>query len=374
MKVIFAAGGTGGHINPALASAGELRRRHPDADILFIGTKEHMESKLVPAAGFAFKTIEITGFQRKFSAKNIAKNIKTLFLMISSSREVKKIIKEFKPDVVVGFGGYVSGPVVRTACKLGVKTAIHEQNAYPGVANKALAKTVDKVMLTVKKAEEHLECKNEPVVTGLPVRNEIIEADREFSRAKLGVSPDSIMVLSMGGSLGAKAINENMTALIAERWQNKNLFFMHSTGKYGKWVPEKLKELGVDENKASNVVIREYIDDMDVCLAASDLVIGRAGASSLSEIEAVGRASILIPSPNVAENHQYHNAMALVENDAARVIEEKDLTSEKLISEFDSLVADRETLVRLGRNAKKMAVENSSAMICDIIEKLAEKK
>lgn len=225
-----------------------------------------MESKLVPAAGFAFKTIEITGFQRKFSAKNIAKNIKTLFLMISSSREVKKIIKEFKPDVVVGFGGYVSGPVVRTACKLGVKTAIHEQNAYPGVTNKALAKTVDKVMLTVKKAEEHLECKNEPVVTGLPVRSEIIEADREFSRAKLGVSPDSIMVLSMGGSLGAKAINENMTALIAERWQNKNLFFMHSTGKYGKWVPEKLKELGVDENKASNVVIREYIDDMDVCL------------------------------------------------------------------------------------------------------------
>lgn len=374
MKVIFAAGGTGGHINPALASAGELRRRHPDADILFIGTKEHMESKLVPAAGFAFKTIEITGFQRKFSAKNIAKNIKTLFLMISSSREVKKIIKAFKPDVVVGFGGYVSGPVVRTACKLGVKTAIHEQNAYPGVTNKALAKTVDKVMLTVKKAEEHLECKNEPVVTGLPVRSEIIEADREFSRAKLGVSPDSIMVLSMGGSLGAKAINENMTALIAERWQNKNLFFMHSTGKYGKWVPEKLKELGVDEKKASNVVIREYIDDMDVCLAASDLVIGRAGASSLSEIEAVGRASILIPSPNVAENHQYHNAMALVENDAARVIEEKDLTPEKLISEFDSLVADRETLVRLGRNAKKMAVENSSAMICDIIEKLAEKK
>ena len=255
-----------------------------------------------------------------------------------------------------------------------LKTAIHEQNAYPGVTNKALAKTVDKVMLTVKKAEEHLECKNEPVVTGLPVRSEIIEADREFSRAKLGVSPDSIMVLSMGGSLGAKAINENMTALIAERWQNKNLFFMHSTGKYGKWVPEKLKELGVDENKASNVVIREYIDDMDVCLAASDLVIGRAGASSLSEIEAVGRASILIPSPNVAENHQYHNAMALVENDAARVIEEKDLTSEKLISEFDSLVADRETLVRLGRNAKKMAVENSSAIICDIIEKLAEKK
>ena len=374
MKILFAGGGTAGHINPALAVAGYIKEHRPDAEISYIGTAEKLEAKLVPAAGYDFHTIEVAGFQRKISFKSAIKNIKAARLAVTASIDSKKLLRQLQPDLVVGTGGYVSGPVLKEAQRLGFKTAIHEQNAYPGVTNKALAKTVDKVMLTVKKAEEHLECKNEPVVTGLPVRSEIIEADREFSRAKLGVSPASIMVLSMGGSLGAKAINENMTALIAERWQNKNLFFMHSTGKYGKWVPEKLKELGVDENKASNVVIREYIDDMDVCLAASDLVIGRAGASSLSEIEAVGRASILIPSPNVAENHQYHNAMALVENDAARVIEEKDLTSEKLISEFDSLVADRETLVRLGRNAKKMAVENSSAMICDIIEKLAEKK
>ena len=371
MKVIFAAGGTGGHINPALAAAGELRRRHPDAEILFVGTKEHMESKLVPAAGFDFKTIEITGFQRKLSFNNIKRNIKTLSLLAKSSGAVKKIINDFGPDVVVGFGGYVSGPVVRCAAKMGIKTAIHEQNAYPGVTNKTLAKMVDKVMLTVEGAKEHMTCKNEPVVTGLPVRGEIVSADRDISRAKLGIPDGCVMILSMGGSLGAKAINENMTELIAERWQNSGFFFMHSTGKYGKWVPEKLREKGVDIDNAKNVVIREYIDDMDVCLSACDLVIGRAGASSLSEIEAVGRASILIPSPNVAENHQYHNAMALVNADAARIIEEKDLNAKRLTQEFDALTGDRAKLREIGINAKKLSKADAAKTICDIIESLA---
>ena len=372
MKLIFAAGGTGGHINPALAAAGEIRKRCPDAKILFVGTREHMESKLVPAAGFDFKTIEITGFQRKPTLANIKKNIKTVSLLLKSSKATEKIISDFEPDVVIGFGGYVSGPVVRTAAKMGIKTAIHEQNAYPGVTNKALAKMVDKVMLTVGAAKEHMECKNEPVITGLPVRGQILSADRDFSRAELGIPDGSIMVLSMGGSLGAKTINENMTELIAKRYTNKNLFFMHSTGKYGKWVPEKLKEAGVDLDNSKNIVIREYIDNMDVCLSACDLVIGRAGASSLSEIEAVGRASILIPSPNVAENHQYHNAMALVNNNAARIIEEKDLTPERLLKEFDELTGDRHLLKEIGDNAKKISVENSAGMIADIIESLAK--
>lgn len=370
MKVVFAAGGTGGHINPALAAAGELRRRHPDAEILFIGTQDHMEARLVPAAGFSFQSIEITGFQRKLSLQNIKRNLKTLRLLAKSSSAVKKIIRDFSPDAVIGFGGYVSGPVVRTAAKLGVKTAVHEQNAYPGVTNKALAKMADKVMLTVESAKEHMTCKNEPVVTGLPVRAEIVQADRDFSRAQLGVPDGSIMVLSMGGSLGAKTINEGMTALISAKWQNKNLFFMHATGKYGKWVPEKLSEAGVDLRRAKNVVIREYIDNMDVCLSACDLVIGRAGASSLSEIEAVGRASILIPSPNVAENHQYYNAMALVKQNAARILEEKDLTAEKLIAEFDALIADKKNLETLGANARLMAVTDAAQSICNIIETL----
>lgn len=373
MKIVFAAGGTGGHINPALSAAGEVKRRYPDAEILFIGTANHMEARLVPAAGFAFKTIEIAGFQRKPTPKNIIKNIKTVGLLFKSTGEVKKILKRFAPDAVVGFGGYVSGPVLRTAAKMGIKTAIHEQNAYPGVTNKALAKTADAIMLTVEAAKAHFPaCKVEPIVTGLPVRHEILEADRDFARAALSVPENAMLILSMGGSLGAKAINEAMTELIAARYTDKELFFLHATGKYGKWVPDKLREHGVDVDKCKNVVIREYIDDMDTCLAAADLVIGRAGASSLSEIEATGKASILIPSPNVAENHQYHNAMALVNNGAAQILEEKDLTAERLISMVDALKNDRNALRVLGDNAKKMAVTDSAKVICDIIVSLAQ--
>ena len=306
MKIIFAAGGTGGHINPALAAAGEIRERYPDAEILFIGTKDKMEAKLVPAAGFDFKTIEISGFYRQLTLENIKRNIVTLSHLLSSSKEAKKIILDFKPDVVVGFGGYVSGPVVRMAAKLKIKTAIHEQNAYPGITNKALAKEVDKVMLTTEKAAQFLECKNEPVVTGLPVRGEMLRADRELSRAELGVKENQTLVLSMGGSLGAEAINNAMVDLIAENHENKNIYFLHAMGQFGLWVPEKLRELGVDPEKEENVEIREYISDMARCMSAADIVISRSGASSLSEIEALGKASILIPSPNVAENHQYH--------------------------------------------------------------------
>lgn len=370
MKVIFAAGGTGGHINPALAAAGAFKRRNPDAEILFIGTEDHMESRLVPQAGFDFKTIHIAGFQRKVTPENIIKNVKTLGLIVESSSETKKIIKEFKPDAVVGFGGYVSGPVVRTAAKMGIKTAIHEQNAFPGVTNKTLAKQVDRVMLTVSQAEKYLSPKNKPIITGLPVRKEIFDADRSFSRAKLGIGEDQILILSMGGSLGAKAINENMVEVISALHSDRGLYFIHSTGKYGKWVPDKLKEKGVDIGVGSNVSIREYIDDMDVCLSAADLIVSRAGASSLSEIEAVGRASILIPSPNVAENHQYHNAMTLVENEAAKVIEEKDLTPELLLNEVKSMVSDRELLKRYGDNARKIAVMNSAEKISEVIEEL----
>lgn len=370
MKIIFAAGGTGGHINPALAVAGEMRRRNPENEILFIGTPNHMEARLVPAAGFDFKTIEISGFQRKPSFHNLVENVKTVGRLLKSSKDVKAILKEFNPDVVIGFGGYVSGPVVRTAAKMGFKTAIHEQNAYPGVTNKALAKMVDAVMLTVDAAKAHLEPKTEPIVTGLPVRQEILEADRDFARAELSVPEDAFMVLSMGGSLGAKAVNEAMVGVITALHERKDIFFMHSTGKYGTWVPEKLEENGVHLQTEKQVVIREYIDDMERCLAAADLVIGRAGASSLSEIEATGKASILIPSPNVAENHQFHNAMALVEKDAAILIEEKDLTAEALTKEVEALAADRARAKKIGENAKKMAILDSTKVIGDVLESL----
>lgn len=372
MKIIFAAGGTGGHINPALAAAGEIREKHPDAEILFIGTKDKMEARLVPAAGFDFKTIEISGFYRQLTLENIKRNIKTLSHLLSSSKEAKKIIKEFKPDVVVGFGGYVSGPVLREAQKLSIPTAIHEQNAYPGITNKALAKNADAVMLAAPKAAQYLECKNEPIVTGLPVRGELLRADRALSRAELGVKENQTLVLSMGGSLGAEAINKAMVSLIAANHQNKELYFLHATGQFGLWVPDKLREAGVDPDKEDNVEIREYINDMARCMSAADIVICRAGASSLSEIEALGKASILIPSPNVAENHQYHNAMALVEKDAALLIEEKDLTEQSLQAAFDSLSKNREKLLETAKNAKSLSIGNAKEKIAQIIVSLAQ--
>lgn len=371
MKIIFAAGGTGGHINPALASAGEIRERYPDAEILFIGTKTKMEAKLVPQAGFDFKTIDISGFYRQLTLENIKRNIGTVFKLMRSSSQAKKIIKDFEPDVVVGFGGYVSGPVVRTAAKLGIKTAIHEQNAFPGITNKALSKLVTQVMLTTEKAEQYLNCKNPPVVTGLPVRGEMLKADRDFCRHQLGVKDDQILILSMGGSLGAETINKAMVKLISENAGNKKLYFLHAMGQYGLWVPDKLKENGVDCEKVQNVEIREYISDMEVCMPAADIVICRSGASSIAEIQALGKASILIPSPNVAENHQYHNAMALVEKGAAKIIEEKDLTDDKLSELFKSYTEDPAEIEKVSSNAKAMALTDAKKKIADIIINLA---
>ena len=367
MKILFAAGGTGGHINPALATAGEIRERYPDAEILFVGPKDKMEAKLVPAAGFDFTTINISGFQRKLSIENIIRNLKTVFYLLFCTFSVKKILKKFKPDVVVGFGGYVSGPVVRTAAKMVIPTAIHEQNAYPGITNKTLAKIVDKVMLTAEEAEKYMQCKNPPAVTGLPVRGEMLRADRDFARAKLGIKDNQKLILSMGGSLGAMTINNAMVDLITDNHKDESLYFIHAMGQYGLWVPDKLKEKGVDLESAKNIELREYISDMDVCMPAADVVVCRAGASSLSELQALGKASILVPSPNVAENHQYHNAMALVNKGAALIIEEKDLTKEKMQSLFDSLVNDDENRLSVEANAKAMAVADAKEKIADIV-------
>lgn len=370
-KILIATGGTGGHINPALAVAGYIRENYPQAQILFVGTAVKMEAQLVPAAGYDFKTIDIQGFSRDLTPSGIKQNVATVIKLVKSSSQAKKIIKEFGPDVVLGFGGYVGGPVLRTACKLGIPTAIHEQNAFPGVTNKALAKLVDKVMLTAPEAEKYMQPKNPCVVTGLPVRGELINANREFSRAELGVDERPV-ILSMGGSLGARVINNAVTQLIEERYERKDCYFLHATGKAGVGmfdVIEKEKNISLKENK--HIMLREYINDMHRCMAAADLVICRAGASSLSEIQAMGKPSILVPYPYAAENHQYYNAMELVKNNAAILIEEKDFTGERLIKEIDALLADRKRLEELGANAKKMAIYDATerivSCICEIV-------
>ena len=372
MKIMFVAGGTGGHINPAIAVANEVKRLEPNAEILFVGTEGRMETRIVPNAGFELETLKMNGFSRNMSLSGIKQNLETAYLTLKASSDAKKIISEFEPDVVVGFGGYVTGPVVRTAVKMGVKTAIHEQNAFPGVANKALAKLVDKVMLTSAAAEKYMKCKNPPVVTGLPVRREIIKTDRDFARATLGLKNDDVLVLSMGGSLGADAINNAVVTMLTTLKDEKNICFLHSTGKYGKWVGEKLKENGVAYGKGTNIEIREYIDNMDICLPACDIVISRAGASSISEIAILGKPSILIPSPNVAENHQFHNAMTLAENDGAILIEEKNLDGEILAKNIQDLKNNRQKLDTISQNALKNAKTNALSEICKIVMSLAQ--
>lgn len=376
MKILFATGGTAGHINPALAVASYIREKYPESEIMFVGTADHMESRLVPNAGFDFKTIKISGFRRSFAPKAILHNIKTVCQLITSNGESKKIIKQFKPDVVVGFGGYVSGPVLQTAVDMRIPTCIHEQNAYPGITNKTLAKEVDKVMLTVEDAKKHLEAKNEVIVTGLPVRGELLNARKDLSRKKLGIPNNKYLVLSFGGSLGAKPLNDAMYDILLESAENDTYYHIHSVGTNGSEFLDKFKEQGFTEGEKGlikgNVEVRQYIDDMDTCMSACDLVIGRAGASSLSEIEAMGKASILIPSPYVAENHQFHNAMALVNRGAGSIIEEKDLTSQSLKEAIDSMLSNPAKLIQIEENAKNMAITDARERIADIIISLAK--
>lgn len=369
-RILIAAGGTGGHINPALGTAGYIKEKAPDAEIIFAGTKDKMEARLVPQAGYELKTIEISGFYRSFSPSAIKHNIGTLSKLLKSSSQAKKIIKDFEPDLVIGFGGYVSGPVLRMAAKLGIPTAIHEQNAFPGVTNKALAGRVDRVMLTAKQAEKYMKPKNPCVITGLPIRGDILKADPDFAKAELDLDGKPL-VLSMGGSLGAKPVNDAVLGMIIKKCKDNDCVFLHATGKGGDWFAEELKKAGIDPEKQKNVCVVEYID-IPKCLPAADLVISRSGASTLSELQALGKPSILIPSPYVTENHQYHNAMALVENNAAVILEEKDLTPDSLTQKADELLHNRERLEEIGRNAKAMAVSDATERIyetlCEIIK------
>lgn len=364
MHILFAGGGTAGHINPALAVAGYIIEKHPDAKISYIGTKNKLESRLVPAAGYDFYTVDVAGFQRKISIKNIFRNISAVYKVVSSSFVARKLLKELKPDIVVGTGGYVSGPVLREAVKLGIKTAIHEQNAFPGITNKMLCNNVDKVMLAMPEAEARLGLKSKPIITGNPVREELLKVSKKDARKTLGIDNSKPVVLSFGGSLGARPINEAIAGLI--KTNNKKYQIFHATGKAGFDSFNKILK-DSNTNVDETIHIYEYINNMDVMLAAADLVICRAGAITLSELQVCGKPSILIPSPYVAENHQYFNALTLKENGAAELIEEKNLTAESLINKVDEILSNESKLILMSDNAKKTAINNANQRIYDVI-------
>lgn len=376
MRVLIACGGTGGHINPGLAIAEIIKSKYPDAEFLFAGTPKGMEAKLVPAAGYRFETIKVAGFQRRISLENIGRNAKAIAYLITSGKRAKQIIEGFKPDIAIGTGGYAAGPVIRKAARMGIPTAIHEQNAYPGVTNKLLAKEVDHVMLTVKEALNFMDSsKFEHTVTGLPVRSGINNSiSREDARKKLGIN-DDFTILSFGGSLGAGCINETMTEAV--RWHvGKGLAInhIHGYGGMGKdTFPQAMKEAGIPL-KSDRLRITEYINDMDVCLAAADLVICRSGASTLAELEAAGKASILIPSPIVAGNHQYHNAMVLGNAGAAIVVEQKNASSKRIISWIEKLYKNSEKVKAMSENAAKLYLTDTNDRILTVIDGLLSKK
>jgi UDP-N-acetylglucosamine--N-acetylmuramyl-(pentapeptide) pyrophosphoryl-undecaprenol N-acetylglucosamine transferase len=373
MRVLFTGGGTAGHINPALAAAGYLKKKNPDAEILFIGNRGGMEERLVPAAGYNMKTIHISGFQRKRSMENLKKNIRTLQKIITSSVEAKKILSEFKPDVCVGTGGYVSGPVLLEASRMGIPCVEHESNAYPGITEKLLARRMNAVMLAVGDASAYFGKNVNTVVTGNPVREELLAMNKDEARKSLGID-ERPLVLSFGGSLGAAKINEAMVTVLAESSKSGKYQHIHGYGQHDQQFIPKLTQAGVTSQTAPQIKVLEYIDNMAECMAAADLVICRCGAITLTEVEALGKASILIPSTNVAENHQYHNGMALVNHGAATMIEEKDLDGYVLWKKIDELLSDKEKLNEYEKNASEMYISDANERIYQQIIKAADSK
>ncbi len=368
MRILMTGGGTAGHINPALAIAETLKKKHPDAEFLFVGAKGRMETRLVPAAGYPIRTISVRGFQRQLSLQGIGHNMLAAVNVVTASLHAKKIIKEFKPDLAVGTGGYVSGPVLREALRAGVPTAVHESNAFPGVTVKMLAKEGATVLLCSEEARRHLPQGSDVVVTGNPIRPDFLTLEKAAARTQLGLDSRPL-VLSFGGSLGAARINDAMTEVLRRSHKMGKLQHIHGAGRAGyAAMKARLEEMGVPLS-GDGISVREYIDDMPRCMAAADLVICRCGAMTLSELPAAGKPSILIPSPYVAENHQYHNAMVLVGRGAALCIEEKDLTADSLWDAICAVTGDPARLREMEQNVRKAAILDADERIYRELEK-----
>ena len=367
MRVLISGGGTGGHVNPALAIAGEIRARNPGAKIKFVGTRHGLESRLVTKEGFDIEYIEVSGLKHSLSLKNV----KLLFKAALAVKKCKSIIRDFNPDIVIGTGGYVSGPVVKAAQSLGIKTAIHEQNAFPGITTRMLSKKADKVFLSFR-GVGNLSRTDNTVLTGNPVRTEITRVDKTASRRVLNLDARP-MILSYGGSLGARNLNIAMADLIIKTSEDKEYIHIHGAGKrYFSLMEDILKKSGINFKKNKDIIISEYIYDMARVMAGADVVICRAGAITLAEIAILGKPAILIPSPNVTDNHQFFNAKVFADNGAAVIIEDKDLTGERLQSELNKILSEPSALREMSKNALKLAKPNALKTIADEITALVK--
>ncbi len=349
MRVLMTGGGTGGHVNPALAIANTIRQNDPSAEIAYVGTKRGIEAKLVPAAGYPLYFVEIQGMRRSLSLSNL----KTLYLTVTSPIKAKKIIRDFKPDLVVGTGGYVSWPVVKAASQMGIPCALHESNAVPGVAVKMLARAVDRIYLNFEETGAELPCKEKILRVGNPLQSDFAVLTRQEARRHLGI-PDKYKycILSYGGSMGAERLNAAVLKLMRDfTAKHPEVFHLHATGAIekelcGQWY----REMGLDA--CENIRLVEYIYDMPYQMAAADLIICRAGAMTVSELAMAGKCAVFIPSPNVTNNHQYKNAKVLADAGAASLFEEKDLEA----SEAAPLTARVAHLLSDAGEAERQAV------------------
>ena len=356
MRVVISAGGTGGHIYPALAIINKIKKEEPNSEFIYIGTHNRMEKDLIPSLGIPYEGIEITGFIRKLTLENF----KTLFLFLKARKKCLKIIEEFKPDVVIGAGGYVTAPVIWAAHKLGCKTFIHEQNSVVGLSNKYLSKYVDKIGVSFDSTLGEFP-KDKVILTGNPCSEKAIQT-KVAKKSDFGLSEDKKLVLIVMGSLGSKTVNEKMEEYLYG-FRNKNYEILFVTGEH---YYDSIKS----KRFPSNVKVVPFIKELPSVMKVTDLMVSRAGASTMSEITALGIPTIFIPSPYVANNHQYKNAEDLVKKDAALMIEEKDLNKISFIHMIDDILEDEEKYKKIKENVSKLGIKDSSTRIYDILKEL----
>ena len=374
MRFVLTCGGTAGHINPALAIAGRLRELMPDCEILFIGAEGKMEMELVPREGYKIEALKITNISRGHSLEALKHNLDTLRNVAVSTHEAKRILREFKPDVVIGTGGYVCYPVLTAAHELGIPTAVHESNAVPGLTTKLLAERVDRVMVGFADSREAYHHPEKVEVTGTPVRGEFASYSKALAKRELGLDPDEPLVVSVWGSLGAAHMNKVMGELITLLDARREFRLIHSAGSmYFDGFMEKL-EAAMPDFAKFGADVRKYIYDMPRVMAAADLILCRAGASTLSELAYMGKPVIIVPSPNVTNNHQEKNARVLEKAGGAKVFLEGEFDAQSLLDTVRELLGDEGKLNEMSEAMRSLAVPGATDRICDIILSLPENR
>ena len=375
MNVIFTCGGTGGHINPAIAVANLIKERNPGCNILFIGAKGHMEEELVPQAGYRLECLPGSGLSRGKNLAAIRTNVQALKCVFDAISQCKKIIKEFKPDVIIGTGGYASFPALYAGSKMGIPTCVHEANAVPGLTTKMAANVADQVLVCFEESKKYYKNPEKVEVVGMPIRREFWETDRQQACKELGIG-EKPLIVSTFGSQGARAMNQMVADLFTlEQKDGFPYHHIHAVGSFGwEWMPDLVKEKGVELEKCPTIDMREYIYDMPRVMAAADVVIGRAGSGTCNEISATGTPCILIPSPNVTNNHQEKNARVLESGGGAVVLLESECTAARVYQQIKELLRDSRKCEEMSKNLRNMAVSDSTDRICRIAEKLAQKQ